>query len=460
MTATQVKRRLAAILAADVAGYTQSMERDTDGTVAAWTAARGNVIDPGIAKHSGRMVKHTGDGFVAEFQTVQDAVSCAVALQDGLIRNPLKFRMGIGLGDILDDGEDIHGEGVNIAARLEGLADPGGICVSGDVFNQVRHRLDYPFEDLGEQQVKNVSDPVHVYRIGAELTATPDAPLSAADQIIRFCTAADGVTIAYALVGSGPPLVIASNWLSHLELAWQRPARREMIEIFARDRTVIRYDQRGNGLSDLTVDDISFEALYGDLVAVVEDIGLDKFAILGMSQGAAVAAAYAARHPDRITHLVLQGGYAQGRRRRNSPGQLAESDAFITMIREGWGKSNPAYVQMFGSFFMPDASAEELAAFTELQRAVTTPENAARIQLAIDEIDVLDELKNITAPTLVLHGRHDARAPIAEGRRMAAAIRGARFVELDTRNHILLTKDPARQRFLDEITAFLATPST
>jgi adenylate cyclase len=166
MSNSRDKRRLSAILAADVVGYTRRMEQDTDGTVAAWNSARSDIIDPTISNHSGRIVKHTGDGFLVEFQTVQDAVMCAVAMQDELATSSLDFRMGISLGDIIDDGEDIHGEGVNIAARIEALAEPGGIYISGDVYNQVRNRVDQHFEDIGEHEVKHVSEPVRVYRIG------------------------------------------------------------------------------------------------------------------------------------------------------------------------------------------------------------------------------------------------------------------------------------------------------
>jgi adenylate cyclase len=166
MSDSRNKRRLSAILAADVVGYTRRMEQDTDGTVAAWNSARSDIIDPTISNHSGRIVKHTGDGFLVEFQTVQDAVMCAVAMQDELSASSLDFRMGISLGDIIDDGEDIHGEGVNIAARIEALAEAGGIYISGDVYNQVRNRVDQHFEDIGEHEVKHVSEPVRVYRIG------------------------------------------------------------------------------------------------------------------------------------------------------------------------------------------------------------------------------------------------------------------------------------------------------
>ncbi len=169
-----VEKRLSAILAADVAGYTVLMEQDSDGTVAAWRAAREETIDPTIKEYSGRIVKHTGDGFLAEFPTIQDAVGCAITMQEGLATSPLNFRMGVNLGDIIDDGDDIHGEGVNIAARIEGLAESGGICISGSVHEQVRHRLGYRFDDMGEIKVKNVSEPVRVIRvlIGEEVATT------------------------------------------------------------------------------------------------------------------------------------------------------------------------------------------------------------------------------------------------------------------------------------------------
>jgi adenylate cyclase len=173
-------KRLSSILAADVVGYTRLMEQDTDGTVAYWQAARVNIIDPTIAEHSGRIVKHTGDGFLAEFPTIQAAVTCAVAMQEGLRASPLDFRMGVNLGDIIDDGEDIHGEGVNIAARIEALANPGGICISGGVFEQVRNQLDYHFEDSGEHVVKHVSAPVRIWHWSptTSLAATPHNNIS------------------------------------------------------------------------------------------------------------------------------------------------------------------------------------------------------------------------------------------------------------------------------------------
>ncbi len=250
---------------------------------------------------------------------------------------------------------------------------------------------------------------------------------------------------------------MVAGWVTHLELDLGLTSRRGLIETIAPEHLFVRFDSRGNGLSDWEVNDISFESSVGDLTSVIDVLGLDRFALVGSSQGASVAAAYAARHPDRITHLVLYGSYARGRRMRGSEGQIAESDAFITMIREGWGKDIDAYVRMFGSFFMPDANVDQLAGFTNLQRKTISPENAARIQLAIDSLDISNEVQKITAPTLVLHVREDARAPFDEGRRMAAAIPGARFVPMEGRNHAMLPGEPALLRYLDEIDRFLRT---
>ncbi len=221
MVGDNVTRRLAAILVADVAKYTQHMEADTDATVSAWQVARENIVEPAIGAHQGRIVKLTGDGFLAEFPTVQEAVTCAVAMQDVLAENPLDFRMSVHLGDIVDDGHDIHGEGVNIAARIEALADPGGICVSGDVYNQVRNQLDYGFEDLGEHEVKHVSAPLRVYR----LLRQPDAALETAEakqddrRSLIVAAAAAGLVIVAAAVG----LALWQPWSRSVEPA--RPDR-------------------------------------------------------------------------------------------------------------------------------------------------------------------------------------------------------------------------------------------
>jgi pimeloyl-ACP methyl ester carboxylesterase/DNA-binding winged helix-turn-helix (wHTH) protein len=274
-------------------------------------------------------------------------------------------------------------------------------------------------------------------------------------QEIRFCTAADGVRIAYALAGQGPPLIKAANWLNHLEYDWQSPIWRHLLHALAADHRLIRYDERGNGLSDWDVDDISFEAFVRDLESVVDATGLERFALFGISQGCSVSIAYAVRNPHRVSHLVLYGGFARGRRKRNSDSWVQQADAFDTLMREGWGRENPAFRQMWTSLFVPGGTAEQMQWYNDLQRITTSPENALRIRRASDEIDVTPLLAQVKAPTLVLHCRDDAGVPFDEGRRMAAGIPGARFVALEGRNHVILEDEPAWPRFIEEIKGFL-----
>lgn len=230
---------------------------------------------------------------------------------------------------------------------------------------------------------------------------------------------------------------------------------RHLLQDLTEDYLLVRYDERGNRLSDWDASDLSFEAFVRDLETVVDAVGLERFALLGISQGCAVSIAYTVRHPERGTHLVLYGGYARGRRKRGSPEEIEQTEAIATLMRQGWGQENPAFRQIFTSRFAPGATAEQAQWFNDLQRVTASPDNAVRIRQVIDEIDVDSFLSEITAPTLVLHCRDDAAVPFEEGRRMAAMIPGARFVALEGRNHLILEDEPAWPRFLQELKAFL-----
>jgi pimeloyl-ACP methyl ester carboxylesterase/DNA-binding CsgD family transcriptional regulator len=278
-------------------------------------------------------------------------------------------------------------------------------------------------------------------------------------QRIRFCTARDGVRVAYAMAGSGPPLVKAANWLSHLEFDWSSPVWRHWLTELSRDHLLIRYDERGNGLSDRDVDDLSFDAWVSDLEAVVDARGLDRFPLLGISQGAAVAIAYTARHPERVSQLILYGGYLRGWNNRDvTPQQAEEARTLIQLMRLGWGSNNTAFRQVFANLMMPDATPEQMRWFTDLQHATTSPDIAVRLRDTAYGIDVTDIARTITVPTLVLHARADAAVPIREGKLAASTIPGARFVPLDSRNHVLIEDEPAWPHFLAELRAFLGTP--
>jgi pimeloyl-ACP methyl ester carboxylesterase len=285
--------------------------------------------------------------------------------------------------------------------------------------------------------------------------------MSVAGQTIRFCTSADGARVAYATMGSGPPLVKAANWLNHLEFDWDSPVWRHWLRELGRDHTLVRYDERGCGLSDWSADEMSVDAWVRDLEAVVDALELERFPLLGISQGAPIAIAYAVRHPERVSHLVLYGGYLRGRLHRGpSAKELEERDLMIRMVRVGWGQDHPAFRQVFTTLFIPEADREQITWFNELQRVSATPENAARMLEAFDRIDVRELAPRVRAPTLVLHAKGDLRVPFAEGRLIATSVPGARFVPLEGRNHLLLDGEPAWDRFLERVRGFLGVSTT
>ncbi|MFK7886084.1 MAG: alpha/beta fold hydrolase [Gammaproteobacteria bacterium] len=278
-----------------------------------------------------------------------------------------------------------------------------------------------------------------------------------ARQRIQFCTAADGARIAYATVGDGPAVIKAANWLSHLALDWDAPIWSPLFRRLAQGHQLVRYDERGNGLSDWEVDDISFDAFMADLESVVEASQIDRFALLGISQGASVSIEYAVRYPERVSHLVLFGAYAAGWRIDADEALIREREAIMTLTETGWGRNNPAYRQIFSSTFMPDATPEEMAWFNEFQRHTTSPENASRFLSAFGDIDVRDRLAQIKVPTLVLHSRGDRRIPFEVGLDIAAQIPNAEFVGLESDGHLLLGREQASDEFVQAVEQFLKT---
>ena len=277
------------------------------------------------------------------------------------------------------------------------------------------------------------------------------------NQQIRFCQSFDGTRIAYAVTGRGPPLVRSPHWLTHLEYEFESPLWKPWIEALSRDYSYVRMDERACGLSDWDVADISFEAWVRDLEAVVDAAGVERFALLGCSQGASIAIEYAVRHPGRVSHLVILGGYARGWLKRGLPPErVAELEAQLKLVEVGWGRDDPAYRHIFSSQFAPGATLEQMNSMSELQRKSASPENAVRIIRTFFNIDVREVAPRLTCPSLLLHGRGDRRAPFEEGRILASLIPGARLVPLDTENHILLSHEPAFRHFLEELRAFVA----
>jgi pimeloyl-ACP methyl ester carboxylesterase len=396
-----------------------------------------------------------------EFASAVDAVRCAIDIQRAMMeRNAeipedrrIEFRIGINVGDIIIEGEDIFGDGVNIAARLEGIAKAGGICISRQGFEQIEGKLQFAYREMGPQNLKNITKPIEVFSIEVDETGgTPSQ--SKPNQEIKYCRTGDGVRLAYAISGNGPPLVKAANWMNHLEYDWESPVWRHVFRGLSTEHTLIRYDARGNGMSDWDVDELSLDAWVSDLETVVDAARVERFPLIGISQGCVVAVSYAVRHPERVSHLVLYGGFALGGKKR-APQEKEKRNAMTTLMRLGWGADDPSFRQMFTGLFIPGATQEQAASFNELQRRTTSPEIAARYFEVVGDFDITDLLAKVTTKTLVMHVRGDLVCPIEAGRVLAAGIPGARFVALQGQNHLFRENEQASQRFFEELKLFL-----
>ena len=273
---------------------------------------------------------------------------------------------------------------------------------------------------------------------------------------IRFCKAADGVRIAYATTGRGPAMIEVATWLNHVEYDWKSPIWNARLVELTRNYTLTRYDGRGCGLSDQNPNNLTFDDLVADLEAVVESSGVKQFVLLGCCQGGPVAIAYAARHPERVSHLVLYGAYARGKLNRSpSPQDIDEAETMLKLVELGWGRDNPAFRQVYTALLIPDSKPEQYDWFLDMQRMTISPQNVVRLMRALDCIDISARLPDISSPTLVLHARDDRRVPFAEGHLIAHSIPNAEFVPLDSRNHLLLEHQPAWRQFLDEMARFV-----
>jgi pimeloyl-ACP methyl ester carboxylesterase/DNA-binding winged helix-turn-helix (wHTH) protein len=322
--------------------------------------------------------------------------------------------------------------------------------------------------DSGERQQQIRTIPRRGFRFigtfsceGDALPAGESAHKAKVDELelrqdVTFCRAADGTRLAMAAVGSGPILVKTGSWLNHLEFDWESPVFFPLLRNLARHSQLVRFDARGSGLSDWDIGDApTFDDMISDLETVVDALALEEFSLFGMSQGAAIAITYAARHPQRVKRLVLVGGYAQGRNKRGSESDARQAEAMMTMMRLGWGDEHSAFMQAFSSIYVPKGTPEQIEWFTQLQRKAASADNAVRLRTMFDNIDVSDVLSRVTTPTLVLHSRHDSVVPFEQGRMLAATIPDARFVSLESDNHVVLHGEPAWDRMMGEIERFL-----
>jgi pimeloyl-ACP methyl ester carboxylesterase/DNA-binding winged helix-turn-helix (wHTH) protein len=379
---------------------------------------------------------------------------------------------------LLRDSEEIRLRG-KLFDTLCVLVENAGKLVRKDAFMESvwpdsvveENNLDYCISQLRKllhpaKYIETV--PRHGYRFVAEVTIqkphgrliqleTTVQPADIPEQKIEFFTTSDGVRIAYHIAGQGPALVRTIHWLNHLDFEWKTPLRRQWLSEIMQHHTLLRYDQRGSGLSDWNVTDFSFERTVQDFEELVDAAGLEKFSILGGCQGAAVGIAYAVRHPERVTKLIINGTFANGWP-APGPGAQEHLEAMLSLIRSGWGRDNPAFRQLWTTLFRPDAGPTETAWLNELQRVSSSPENAASMIAEFPKIRILDMLPKISCPTLVLHSRDDGAVPVQEGKLIAARIRGARFVELPSRSHMVGPGDAGWEQLVHELSAFMDWP--
>ena len=463
-----MKRKLLAVVAADMAGFSRLIENDEITILSRQKSHFNEVIKPAIINFNGEIIKTTGDGFIATFESSLDAVESSIEIQTKIneLEKPFTsekriwYRVGINIGDVVLDEGDIFGNCVNIASRLESIADSGGICITSDIFQNIKNLKPYNFKNLGEQHLKNISQQINVYKIivGEEVTNLDNSIpkiLTEVDQEIRYCSSIDGTTIAYAKVGDGPPIIKAPNFMTSLEHDWRSPIWNHIYRFFAKNNTLIRFDQRGNGLSDWDVPDISFQLFLEDMETVINELKLDKFPLYGVSQGCPLSIAYAVKNPEKVSHLILFGGYAKGRAKRNDPNYESNSAMEQTMILSGWENENPAFRQFFASSMIPDASKEQMDVFNNICKIATSAKNAAKISLVNDNIDVSALLHELNVPTLIFHCTDDARVPISESKFLAANIRNSKFIPLKSKNHLVLETDKVWDMFKMEIDQFL-----
>lgn len=287
-------------------------------------------------------------------------------------------------------------------------------------------------------------------------TTAPSAPPVELEQRIHFTTAPDGTRLAYATIGDGPPLVRATQWITHLDYDWYSPVWRHWLEGLAAGRTLIRFDERGCGLSDHDAEDVSLDALVGDLETVVDAAGLDRFPLIGVSRGGPVAITYAHRHPERVSRLVLVGAPVRGRRARaTTEDERRAADLQLDLIRLGWGSDDPSFRMTFPVSFIPDAPPELWSDFAELLRRTTSAENAVRVIESLLDVDVSEQAAQLRLPTIIFHARDELRVSFDEARELASLIPESRLVPLDSRNHLMRPDEPAWEHFLDELGRFL-----
>ena len=421
----KMQSQLLVTMISDIYGYSRLTELDERRTVEKVLDYNERLIFPTIHQYNGTVVKNTGDGFLATFPSSASAVESGIDIQKKINKseeqvsddNKILYRIGLNIGDVILEKGDVFGNAVNISARIEGICKPGGITISRPLFDILPDDNAAEFKNIGIHKVKNINAPVRVYQWEPDyIRTTDDNKANNIQQNIEYCLSSDLVQIAYSKIGDGFPILKAPNWLNHIEYELRSPIWFPFLNKLSENYKLVRFDQRGNGLSDWEVGEISLDAMISDMESVVSSAQIDQFGVLGLSQGCAFSIRYAAKHPEQVKCLILFGGYLLGRLRRNSSEDEDRHNIGLSMIDAGWGSSSQFYRNFFTNSFIPDASKLETDSFDELQRVSTNSSNARRIQEMNSKIDVVTFAKEIRVPTLVLHCEGDQVNSIKNGR--------------------------------------------
>lgn len=452
-----MERAIAAIVSLDVVGYSRRMAHDPEAMLAELRTVFDTVIRPNVRVGNGRIFKLMGDGALVRFNTASDAIATAHAIQKDMRGNSVQLRAGVHVGDVTINQEDIFGDAVNVAARLQSAAQPGG-CLVSRVAQQIAGGSNgVPLKSEGALTLKGVPAPVEVYSIDLRGKDTQaQRVLHAKNQKIRFATSGDGTRIAWTETGQGRTIVKAPNWVQHLESDWTHNPMNGWLPHLSQHYRLIRCDGRNNGLSDRGIRDVSLDRFVDDLKALFDAAQISRAPVFGASLGAAVAAAFAARYPDRVSGLILLSGFVHGLAKRNRPQDLALGHAMMDLSRDAWDASYPSGRHLFAQAFFPESSPQDQDLYARFIQMAMTHEDYLRISECVDVVDIEPLLPEICCPALILHADRERVHLKDQGQKLAAGIPDARFVGLDTANNNMPDYDPEWPKALREIESFLA----
>lgn len=451
-----MKQKISAILSLDAVDYTKRMSEDADGTLSELESVFRRIVRPAAEHNSGRIFKLLGDGVLIEFTTASSAILAANTILAEMRGESFSLRAGVHVGDVTIKGTDLFGEAVNVASRLQSSAKPGGGLVSKTAVEVAGTTLGVALQPESALHLKGISNPVDAYSIDLEGDDRQRRNRRlAASQDIRFAKSADGTKLAWTSTGAGLKILATPNWVRHLEHDWTLNSIAGWLPLLSERYQLIRFDGRNNGLSERGVQDVSLERLVEDVEAVLDAAGLERLPLFGISFGATIAAAFAAKFPERVSGLVLMGGFAQGSRVRQQPGSAAHGQAMWDMSVEGWNDEYPSARDLMAQSFAPAASPHDQRKYAEFIKIAMDHEDWLKIIPLVGSADIVAELSKITCPTLVLHANKDRMHSIEQGRILAAEIADARLVSLDTANNTMPEYDRAWSKALKEIERFL-----